>query len=538
MYNEFYGLAEKPFELLPDPKFLFLTTSHREIIASMMDGIRNRKGLISIIGEVGTGKTTLVRFLLGKLEVEEKVKTVLIFHPTISFKELLKNILLELDLEVMKASKGALLRHLNEYLTQMISKGETLVVIIDEAQDLSREVLGELGMLPKLATLQMVFVGQPEFEDKLNSQGLRQLKQRIGIKRQIRVFSEKESEDYIDHRLRLVRSSSSETFTPKALSLICSHAQGIPRIINILCDNALLTGYSLSQKKIDVDIIREVIKDMERPFLQKSFLSPIITAVKEFRLFPPRVNFLRSKTAWVVLSILCLGGFVLLIDRLFQPRPARTWDIKSLKPPSVDTQPSLTPPSLPKMMEEISKSNTPQRPVERKPISPELPKPVSLPTAPITLLSGEDKIMEIVTVKRGYTISYLTEKYYGMANHTLMDLILDSNPEIKDVHLILVDQKIKIPKITNELLTRQSTDHAYQIQVGTFQSSDLVRFYNNEPVLKGKVIEIFPRKVSPQETWYRVVVGKFDSEDEVLKIIDFLKGNGLLPAFGGLPKIK
>ena len=115
MYNEFYGLSEKPFELLPDPQFLFLTTSHREIIASMMDGIRNRRGFISITGEVGTGKTTLIRFLLGKLEVEEKVKTVFIFHPTITFKELLKNILLELDLEVMNVGKRALLRQLDEF---------------------------------------------------------------------------------------------------------------------------------------------------------------------------------------------------------------------------------------------------------------------------------------------------------------------------------------------------------------------------------------------------------------------------------------
>src|SRR4030066_908372 len=122
MYNEFYGLAEKPLELLSDPKFLFLTTSHREIIASMMDGIRNRRGSISVTGEVGTGKTTLIRYLLGKLEAEEKVKTVLIFHPTITFKELLKNILLELDLEVLNSGKRAFFNQLNEYLTQMIPK--------------------------------------------------------------------------------------------------------------------------------------------------------------------------------------------------------------------------------------------------------------------------------------------------------------------------------------------------------------------------------------------------------------------------------
>jgi type II secretory pathway predicted ATPase ExeA len=224
----------------------------------------------------------------------------------------LGNILLELDLEVMKASKGALLRQLNEYLTQMIPKNEVLVVIIDEAQGLSREVMGELGMLPKLATLQVVFVGQLEFEGKLNSQGLRQLRQRIGMKHQISLLGKKESEDYIDHRLRLVRSSSSEKFTQKAISLICSHARGIPRIINNLCDNAFLLGYALSQKKIDVDIIHEVIKDMEGKCSGKTVLSSMTTVLRKFGPFPIRLELSLKIAFLAILSLLCLGGFILL----------------------------------------------------------------------------------------------------------------------------------------------------------------------------------------------------------------------------------
>ncbi len=538
MYNEFYGLSEKPFELLPDPKFLFLTTSHRKIIASVMEGIRNRRGFISITGEVGTGKTTLIRYLLSKFEDVKKVKTALIFHPTITFKELLKNILLELNLQVIDPDKRSLLHQFNEHLIQMDFWDETLIIIIDEAQDLSSEVMGELGMLPKLAMLQIVFVGQPEFEDKLDLQGLRQLKQRIGIKHQIRVFSEEDSENYIKHRLRLVRSSSSETFTPKAISKICSHAKGIPRIINILCDNAFLTGYSLSRKKIDVDIIRELIKDMEGPLSQKTFFSSIATAIKEFGLSPPRLNFLLSKASLIVLSLLCLGGFVFLIDRYFQPRPAKTWDIKSLRSPYVDTKPSSTSPPPQKLVEQVSGSNTHQGSAELKPAPPEFPKPASPPNAPLALMSEEDKSTKLVTVKRGYTISSLTEIYYGMVNKTLMDFILDLNPEITDVHLILVDQKIKIPKITRELLTTKSTDNSYKIQVGTFRSPDFVRFYINEPALKGREVKIFPRKASPQETWYRVVVGPFGNKDECLRVIDQLKEKGLLPVFGGILKME
>jgi general secretion pathway protein A len=533
MYNEFYGLSEKPFELTPDPRFLFLTPNHREIIASMMEVIRNRRGFISVTGEVGTGKTTLIRFLLSKLEVEEKVKIVLIFHPTLTFRELLKNILLELDLEVMNAGTTVLLHHLNEYLTQRVAKDETLVVIIDEAQDLSKEVMRELGRLPKLEAFQIIFVGQPEFDDKLNLQGLSQLMQKIGTKCQIRALTGEESKDYIDHRLRLVGSSSSQTFTPKAISLICSHAQGIPRIINNLCDNAFLMGYGLSRIKIDVDIIHEVVKNMGAPFPKKTLSSTIIMAFKEIRLFLPRLNYLLGKPSLIVLSFLCLVGFVILADRYFQPRPAKTWDIKSLKSPDVDSQSSSIQPSAKKMMEEISKKDVHQSVGESEPIPSEPPQPVSPPAPPLN--SPKKEILaEIVSIKKGQTIYSLAKKYYRNANETLMDLILDSNPGITDVHLIIANKKIMIPTITEKLLVIKSADNTYKIHAGTFETPSFARLYSEEGALKGKKVEILPRKVSPQETWYRVVIGKFDSEVEVLRMIGLLKEKGLLPAFGGL----
>jgi LysM repeat protein len=287
-----------------------------------------------------------------------------------------------------------------------------------------------------------------------------------------------------------------------------------------------------------VDIIREVIKDREGPFSQKPFLSPMVNAVKEFRLSLPRFNSLLSKAFLIVLSFLCLGGLVLLIDRYFQPRPAKTWDIQSLKSPSVNTQPSFTPPSAQKMMEEISESNTPHRPGEPEPLSPELPKPGSPPRAPLALMKEEDKLMEIVTIKKGQTIYSLTKTYYHMVNHTLMDFILASNPDIKDVHLILVDQKIKIPKLTEESLIIKNPEDTYKMNAGTFQTPNPAKFYSDEQALKGKKIEVLSRKVSTQDIWYRVVIGNFDSHDEVVGMISILKEKGLLPAFGGLPKIK
>jgi general secretion pathway protein A len=284
MYKEFLGFSDRPFRDAPDPRFLYFTPSHREALDSMIKGIKDRSGFISITGEAGTGKTTLVYSLLNRLRSYEKVKVVYFSHYRVTFEQLLYSILLELDQEVVEEREPTILSRLMEKLAQMVPD-ETIAIIIDEAQSLREDLIQKLQMFSNLEpkVIQVVLVGQPEFENKLNSQSMSQFKQGIRIKRQIRVLTREESMDYIDHRLRLVGSSSSQMFTPRAISMICSYAQGIPRIINNLCDNAFLMGYHLFQKKIDIDIIREVIKDNKGPSLQRTILSSITTALGEFR---------------------------------------------------------------------------------------------------------------------------------------------------------------------------------------------------------------------------------------------------------------
>jgi len=541
MYNEFYGFSEKPFEVTPDPKFLYFTSSHREALDTMIKGINNRWGFICITGEVGTGKTTLVHSLLNRLD--EKVKTVFIFHTLITFKELLRNILLELDLEVMEKSKEALLNHLVEYLLHRLGKDETLAVIIDEAQNLSKEVMGELGKLSELepqtaVRLQIVFVGQPEFEDKMNSPSLRQLNQRIGIRRKIKVLTEEESKEYIEHRLKLVGSSSSETFTPKAISMIISYAQGIPRVINILCDNAFLIGYGLSRKKVDADIIREVIKNMEGPVPQKTIPTRIGKAVKEFRLTSLGRNLFSRRISFILLTLLCLGGLVLLMHGLLQRRSLTTLSIESIRNSQVHTEPSSISPSPQAATEQTPKVDNRYPPVGRESVPIESLQHVMPTSASSMTQSTKDILIEVTVVQKGQNISSLAQRYYQKVNSTLIDLILDFNPEITNAHLILIDQIIRIPKITEEKLIIQSSDRTYKIHVGTFWTPDFAKLYRDEPSLKGKEIEILSRTVSPQETWYRVVVGKFDNKDEILKVIYLLKEKRLLPLFGGAPKIE
>ena len=539
MYNEFYGFSEKPFEMTPDPKFLYFTPSHRDALVSMLDAITHQKGFISLTGEVGTGKTTLIHLLLNKLD--EKVKTAFIFHPSITLKDLLRNILLELGEEVREAKEKVLLSQLNEYLDRL-AVGEMLAVMIDEAQHLPESVIDELGRLEEATPwmskrLAVIFAGQPEFEEKLNSPILRPLKERIGTKCQIRALTEVESREYIDHRLKIVGSCGKEVFTPDAILMIIRYAQGIPRLINTLCDNAFLMGYGLSKKKVDEAIIGEVIKEIEGPAPPKPVPAKMALAVKGFHRKLSEFNPSRRRISLAILSLLCLGGFVWVYGSLrgsYQRKPANTWRIESILEQGVDRGTSL---------DKISPSTGPARTSKgsERPggdsTSRGLPQPVTATSGSAVPNRDQDLLEEVITVREGRSISSLAQKYYHMTNPTLIDFILDFNPEINNAHLIRVNQNIKIPKISGEWLISSSGEHRFKIHVGTFWTPDFARPYKSEPALKGREIEVHPRRVSPQDTWYRVVIGNFANRDDALKMIDLLKGKGLLPLLGGTPKI-
>ncbi|MBS3917520.1 MAG: AAA family ATPase [Deltaproteobacteria bacterium] len=512
MYNGFYGFSEKPFETIPDPRFIYLTPHHQDLLDSVIGGIKEQKEFISVTGAAGTGKTALFYYLLTTLE--KKIKGVFIPRPFTTFRDFVRNILLELDPAAAHEDKIIPFDQLINYLNQMSARDERLVLIIDEAQSLSREVIEELEIFfnraPKL--VQIIFVGQTGFEDKLNSPGLRWLKQRIKIQLQMKSLSEEESSDYINHRLRLVGRNALELFTPKAISMIYNYTQGTPLSLNILCDNAFRVGYTLSRKSIDVDIIQKVINELEGPGSQKAPLHSI-QQTKTLWPSPVRLKVSLKIVSFAILVLVCLGGLILLVRGGFQQGSVKWGDFKTLKSPPDDTHPP-----------------------EPKPISPESLKLPSPPPASLTAKRKEDPFIEIATVKAGETISFLSQKYYRMTHTTLVDIILDFNPEITNAHLILVNQEIKIPRITEELFIIQSSESTYKIYVGTFSTPDITKIYRGEPLLGGKEIEIIPRKVSAQETWYRVEVGKFDNKGEALKVIHLLKEKGLLPSFRKSPQ--
>jgi general secretion pathway protein A len=540
MYNEFYGFSEKPFGITPDPRFLYFTPSHREALDTMMKGIRSRPGFTCITGEVGTGKTTLIHSLLTSLD--EQVKIALINHTSITFEELLENILRELGHEVTGKSKQPLLYQLVEYLFQS-GRDETVAVIIDEAQLLSTEALGELSkLLCDLdalisARLPIVFVGQPEFNDILSSPSLRTLSKRIATRSEVKTLTGEESRGYIEHRLKLVGSSSSEIFTPKAISMITSYAKGIPRVINIICDNAFLYGFSASMRKVNAKIIREVIKNLEGPAPRESMPTRIFEFVERLYPISPGRNFSLRRISFILLFVVFLGGIAILMHGFLLHRPLNQRSIESIWTSLFHSKPSsMIPPQT--ATTNISKVVNHYPLVESGTAPIESPQHIVPQTASSMPFSTEAIPKETVIVKKGQNIALLARKYYGVSNITIDDLILDFNPEITNANLISVDQKIMIPKITEARLIVQSSDHTYKIHVGTFWSPKFTKLYIGEPSLKGKEVEVIARKVAPNETWYRVVVGKFDSKDEVLKVISLLKEKHLLPLFGDDPKLK
>jgi general secretion pathway protein A len=531
MYNEFFGFTENPFEVAPDPKFMYLTERHQALLASVVASIQGPKSPMLITGEVGTGKTTLIHSLLKKLG--EKVKTAFIFHTTIPFKELLKGILHELDLEVNEKGKQAILNRLNGYLAQM-PEDETAAVIIDEAQDLPERTAGEIGELIAendlvAKKLQFIFAGQPEFEEKLRSERSRQLNQRITIRHEITALTEQESREYMDHRLGLVGSSCLEAFTPEAVSLIVRHARGIPRIVNILCDNAFLEGYALSRKRIDADIIRGVIKDREGfvshrviPFLVPSFL-------KEWRRLPIGMTVFNRRSSVVVLVLLFVAALLFFGHGSFFQKSGNTvGPIKILRADIPSSPPLLPASSGPRETNPRANSRDASSGMASMLTSRTA---ASLPSgSPLSGTPG-DRIDEAVAVRKGQTVSSIAEEYYGMTNKTLCELILQFNPSITNIHFITVDQIIRLPRISEERLILQSPDQTFKLFAGTFWTPTLANVYHYQPALQGKEVEIIPRDVSPEETWYRVQIGPFDSKEAVLEAIRHLKEKGLLPLF-------
>ena len=272
MYEQFYGLKEKPFEITPDPRFLYMSEKHREAYAHLTYALNETKGFTVITGEVGTGKTTLIQMMMARLDGH--TRTAHLFNPKLSTRDFFKYICHDLGLKTDGlVTKGELLTLLHNFLLECYARKERVVLIVDEAQTLSPRLLEEVRLLtnletPKSKLLQVILMGQPELDQVLSDPRFRQLKQRISVRYNLKPLNRDETKEYIEKRLKVAGARDCHLFDEGAIREIHRRSSGIPRLINVLCDNALVTGYVEEKRVIDKGIIREVAKDMEGPLMK------------------------------------------------------------------------------------------------------------------------------------------------------------------------------------------------------------------------------------------------------------------------------
>jgi len=305
MYKQFFGLRANPFNVNPDPRFLFLTQHAREALACLSYGIQTRKGFILLTGEVGTGKTTLLNKLLEWLRTQ-RVSTAFVFNPRLNVTEFFDFVMGDFGIATEAGDKGRALMRLNYWLLDRYRSGETAALIIDEAQNISSELLEEIRLLTNLETsteklLQIVLAGQPELERKLREPELRQLRQRITLRCRTHPLTAEETGQYITQRLRIAGSNGEPIFAPDAVEAIHRFSQGIPRVTNLLCEHTLINAFVDQTRPVTAQMVEEVATEFElaeappvEPIVPRNATGENVTMLEAVRMFAARRNAMRQ----------------------------------------------------------------------------------------------------------------------------------------------------------------------------------------------------------------------------------------------------
>jgi general secretion pathway protein A len=308
MYKSFFGLKENPFNVNPDPRFLFLTQQIEEALAGLMYGIRTRKGFITLTGEVGTGKTTLINRLLDWLN-QQRTRTAFLFNSRMNTNQLFDFVLSEFDITCESRNKSQQLMKLHQWLLERFRAGETAVLIVDEAQNLTYPVLEEIRLLTNLETstdklLQVVLSGQPELEEKLRLPQLRQLRQRITLRCKTTPLTQEQTRDYIAERLRIAGAAGEAIFGKEAVEAVHLYSLGIPRVVNLLCEHSLVNSFVEQKRQVTAKMVEDVAREFQldevepvapqrstqidqEVYNSETFLQNLGEALSRFRVNPP-----------------------------------------------------------------------------------------------------------------------------------------------------------------------------------------------------------------------------------------------------------
>jgi general secretion pathway protein A len=490
MYNSYFGFSVSPFSVTPDPNFFYTNPVYQEAYANLRYGIESKKGFIVITGEVGTGKTTLLRKLMHNLE--GTIHTVFVFNTYLDFTELLRVILYDLGLAPEEPNKVTMLQELNDYLIAQLKQAHIVSVLVDEAQNLSDEALEGLRLLSNLETdqeklIQIVLMGQPELQARLDRPSLRQLKQRVALQCRLVPLKDEEVGPYIDFRLRAAGYNGKDLFYRDAFRQIAFYSNGIPRLVNIICDNALLCAYARSQRTVSADMIKEVARDLRlgsEVQVTQAETTPPVPASETERDRPvrnaaandvpqPKVRRLVRVGVETFLTILVLFAVASVINPLtFVNNAGRGL--------------------------EVAKHNLNQWVLlmtHREAVREKADADVNF-----------ERKEQRVTIPHGSSIYKIAIDTYGANTALGMDLIKEFNPEIKNLNRVSAGRDLLLPSLTRETLLRRQPDGSYSFIVASFRSLTGADEYAGRLSNKGYQVTITPRRVSDDLMLHRVEI--------------------------------
>ena len=552
MYTKYYGLTSKPFENTPDPLFLFMSNKHREVLASLTYGINSAKGFILIAGDIGTGKTTLIHVLLK--EINPDFIVINIINHRAAFDDMLYHLAKKIGVSYKGKDKIDLVEDIRNKLEKLDQDGRRAVLIIDEAHLIPDESLEDIRLLSNIESekrklIQIVLVGQNELYNKLQKEALRPLKQRIVINRHLEPLDKKETRDYIKHRLN-VAGRRSQLFDQKALSKIWEKSRGIPRVINQICDNAMLIGYALEADTIGRKIIKEVIKDMESGHRHKK---------PEIKIYISRFKWLGATVSAALLVILLTryaGNKTYYQQELepvkksfssnkndsTMPLEAEVTILKEIKEP--ETKKNQTPIQENEDISDINESNyVKEQKIEATELSTTEESDKVLTNNDIVEISEErtnlnrqplsKPINEIDAerddpednrkkVQANEWLIKIARIEYGVVNNTIIDLIHMANPGIKNVDRIYAGRQIILPHIEKKDLIVKDEDGNFHIHYASFYNFGQAQKSVQELINDKKEAFMIPSKQGDNLV-YRVYIGIFKSQDDAESSLNDLK---------------
>jgi len=534
MYTEFFGLRDKPFSITPDPKFLYLSPVHKEALAHLIYGIKQNTGFVVITGEVGTGKTTIMNALLTR--IAQRMPKVVIKNPHIKPENLYFLLGEAIGIPEDKRSRV----YLHEYEERLKEIGGALL-LVDEAQGLSVEMLEEIRLLSNIETpreklVQIMLLGQQELNEKLKSPRLRQLRQRIGIKYHIPPLDSVGSADYIEHRLKIAgyESKAKPVFIPSGVAEIYKQSKGFPRLINILCDNAMLAAYTEDTYQIGARLVRKVVSDMKGTYGKTDIPSPRLSAPHTWA---------RKSLNWLAILVLaavfCGGGVIAwhLFSKSEHNKDTSFIDMAASQAKKTSSGPTSKPGETSKSLmydkyadvnfQDARGQNTGNGqdrvyPHNRNITDQDTSADVAVPPIPPAMIEQEKSTGVWITVKEGDTLAGIAIIHYGKVSDKILMDIKEANPAIEDVDIIHEEQKIFIPNISG------LTSTLYSVSVASYYSIEEAKAVFDDLINRGFNATIYPCIDSKGRNRYKLTIGVFGSKQEAISYSKILEEMGFL----------